>query len=43
MSLAFDSAGNLYAEWEQWEYQAPAAGLVYKFTPSGAQSTFASG
>jgi hypothetical protein len=33
--MAFDSAGNLF--------QASLDGSIYKFTPGGAQSTFASG
>ena len=38
VGLTFDEAGNLFVGWAN-----AGTGAVYKFTPSGARTTFASG
>ena len=40
IGLAFDSAGNLFVA---WLIGGPGTGRIYKFTPNGVRTTFASG
>ena len=41
--LAFDRAGNLFVAAGVFAFLTPNTGLVYKFTPTGVRTTFASG